>query len=75
MLDPRALYRGGFAGSIPPWRYPLCGRSTKGCKWPICAVDAKDSAITELEFAGLTEPKPVQQKGDQLGAKGQMDAR
>ena len=25
----------------------LHGRCTKGCKWPSCAVDAKDGAITQ----------------------------
>jgi hypothetical protein len=30
MLDPRVLYRGGLAGWIPPWQYPLRGPMHEG---------------------------------------------
>jgi hypothetical protein len=61
MLDPRAWYRGGLAGWIPPWRYSFAGRCTKGSigrvvRWARKAVRSPKSG--ELGFASVVEPEP-----------------
>jgi hypothetical protein len=59
MLDLQALYRGGLAGWIPPWQYPLLGRGASGqaVRWTRKAVRSLKSE--ELGFAGVVESEPV----------------